>query len=77
MPPFLQSRLRNIRRMNDNVDRAELLKFSELAGKWWDRDGPMRPLHDINPTRLEWIERLASLAGRQVLDGGCGGGVLA
>ena len=62
--------------MNDNVDQAELLKFGELAGKWWDRDGPMRPLHDINPARLEWIERLVSLAGRQVLDVGCGGGVL-
>ncbi len=62
--------------MNDNVDRAELLKFGELAGTWWDRDGPMRPLHDINPARLEWIERLVSLAGRQVLDVGCGGGVL-
>ena len=62
--------------MNDNVDRAELLKFSELAGKWWDRDGPMRPLHDINPARLEWMEQFTSLAARQVLDVGCGGGVL-
>ena len=62
--------------MNENIDRAELLKFGELAGKWWDRDGPMRPLHDINPARLEWIERLTSLAGREVLDVGCGGGVL-
>ncbi|MDQ3447176.1 MAG: bifunctional 2-polyprenyl-6-hydroxyphenol methylase/3-demethylubiquinol 3-O-methyltransferase UbiG [Pseudomonadota bacterium] len=62
--------------MNANVDQAELLKFGELAAKWWDRDGPMRPLHDINPARLEWIERLTALAGRQVLDVGCGGGVL-
>ena len=62
--------------MNDNVDQGELLKFGELAAKWWDREGPMRPLHDINPARLQWIERFAPLAGRQVLDVGCGGGVL-
>ncbi|HKO66972.1 MAG TPA: bifunctional 2-polyprenyl-6-hydroxyphenol methylase/3-demethylubiquinol 3-O-methyltransferase UbiG, partial [Burkholderiaceae bacterium] len=49
---------------------------SELAAKWWDRNGPMRPLHDINPARLQWIDQLASLAGKRVLDVGCGGGVL-
>ena len=59
-----------------NVDRAELSKFSGLAARWWDRQGPMRPLHEINPARLEWIDRLAPLAGRDVLDVGCGGGVL-
>jgi len=59
-----------------NVDQAELHKFSELAAKWWDRAGPMRPLHDINPARLTWIDRWASLAGKRVLDVGCGGGVL-
>ncbi len=62
--------------MNGNVDQAELLKFSKLASQWWDRDGPMRPLHDINPARLKWIDRLASLSGKRVLDVGCGGGVL-
>ena len=59
-----------------NVDQAELHKFSELAATWWDRAGPMRPLHDINPARLAWIDRWASLAGKRVLDVGCGGGVL-
>jgi 2-polyprenyl-6-hydroxyphenyl methylase/3-demethylubiquinone-9 3-methyltransferase len=60
-----------------NVDQAELRKFGDLAARWWDPQGPMRPLHDINPVRLEWIERLAPLAGRRVLDVGFGGGVLA
>ena len=60
-----------------NVDQAELRKFGDLAARWWDPQGPMRPLHDINPVRLEWIDRLAPLAGQHVLDVGCGGGVLA
>lgn len=62
--------------MNANVDHAELHKFSDLAARWWDPHGPMRPLHDINPARLDWIERTAGLAARHVLDVGCGGGVL-
>ncbi len=62
--------------MNDNVDQAELQKFGQLAAKWWDREGPMRPLHDINPARLDWIDQHASLAGKRIVDVGCGGGVL-
>ena len=60
-----------------NVDAQELAKFSELAHKWWDPDSEFRPLHQINPLRLEWIDSLASLAGKNVLDVGCGGGILA
>jgi 2-polyprenyl-6-hydroxyphenyl methylase/3-demethylubiquinone-9 3-methyltransferase len=60
-----------------NVDQAELRKFSDLAARWWDPEGPMRPLHEINPVRLQWIEGIAPLAGRRVVDIGCGGGVLA
>ncbi len=60
-----------------NVDPAELAKFSELAHRWWDPESEFRPLHQINPLRLEWIARQAPLAGRQVLDVGCGGGILA
>ena len=59
-----------------NVDPAELAKFSELAHRWWDPSSEFRPLHEINPLRLEWIAKCAPLAGRQVLDVGCGGGIL-
>jgi 2-polyprenyl-6-hydroxyphenyl methylase/3-demethylubiquinone-9 3-methyltransferase len=60
-----------------NVDQAELEKFSALAHRWWDPEGEFRPLHDINPLRLEWIARHAALEGASVLDVGCGGGILA
>lgn len=59
-----------------NVDAQELSKFSELAHRWWDPESEFRPLHQINPLRLEWIDRLASLRGKTVLDVGCGGGIL-
>ncbi len=59
-----------------NVDNAELAKFSELAHRWWDVNSEFRPLHQINPLRLEWINNLASLKGKAVLDVGCGGGIL-
>ena len=60
-----------------NVDPAELAKFSDLAHRWWDPESEFRPLHQINPLRLDWINGLAPLAGKQVLDVGCGGGILA
>lgn len=60
-----------------NVDPAELAKFSELAHRWWDPESEFRPLHQINPLRLEWIDRLAALSAKRVLDVGCGGGILA
>ena len=60
-----------------NVDPQELTKFSELAHRWWDPESEFRPLHQINPLRLEWIDQLARLEGRRVLDVGCGGGILA
>jgi len=60
-----------------NADPAELAKFSDLAHRWWDMDGEFRPLHQINPLRLDWINSLSSLKGQQVLDVGCGGGILA
>jgi 2-polyprenyl-6-hydroxyphenyl methylase / 3-demethylubiquinone-9 3-methyltransferase len=59
-----------------NADPAELEKFSRLASRWWDPAGEFRPLHEINPLRLEWIDRHASLEGKSVLDVGCGGGIL-
>ena len=60
-----------------NVDAQELAKFSELAHRWWDPESEFRPLHQINPLRLEWIDGLAMLRGKAVLDVGCGGGILA
>lgn len=60
-----------------NADPAELKKFSDLAHRWWDPSSEFRPLHEINPLRLEWIDGLAALKGRRVLDVGCGGGILA
>ena len=60
-----------------NADPAELAKFSDLAHRWWDLDGEFHPLHQINPLRLAWISELCPLKGQQVLDVGCGGGILA
>jgi len=59
-----------------NVDPAELARFSELAHRWWDPQSEFRPLHEINPLRLRWIDRHAQLAGKSALDIGCGGGLL-
>jgi 2-polyprenyl-6-hydroxyphenyl methylase/3-demethylubiquinone-9 3-methyltransferase len=59
-----------------NVDPQELAKFSELAHRWWDPQSEFRPLHEINPLRLDWIDSLAVLRGKAVLDVGCGGGIL-
>lgn len=59
-----------------NVDPAELAKFSDLAHRWWDPESEFRPLHQINPLRLDWIHQMAPLTGKRVLDVGCGGGIL-
>lgn len=63
--------------MTVNADPQELAKFSELAHRWWDTESEFRPLHQINPLRLDWIDQRARLAGKQALDVGCGGGILA
>ena len=59
-----------------NADPQELAKFSDLAHRWWDPESEFRPLHQINPLRLDWIETHARVAGKRVLDVGCGGGIL-
>ncbi|HVC02986.1 MAG TPA: bifunctional 2-polyprenyl-6-hydroxyphenol methylase/3-demethylubiquinol 3-O-methyltransferase UbiG [Steroidobacteraceae bacterium] len=60
----------------DNADPAELRKFAALASDWWDPDGSSKPLHQLNPLRLGYLQRLAGLSGRAVVDVGCGGGIL-
>ena len=60
-----------------NADPAELAKFSALAHRWWDPESEFKPLHQINPLRLDWIDRIAPLSGKSALDVGCGGGILA
>ena len=62
--------------VEDNVDPAEVAKFDALASRWWDPDGEFRPLHEINPLRLDWIRQHAQLGGSKVVDIGCGGGIL-
>jgi 2-polyprenyl-6-hydroxyphenyl methylase/3-demethylubiquinone-9 3-methyltransferase len=69
--PFLMTEIRQ------NVDAAEVAKFDALASRWWDPDGEFRPLHEINPLRLDWIRQHVDLDGARALDIGCGGGILA
>ena len=60
-----------------NADPAELQKFSDLAHRWWDPESEFKPLHQINPLRLDWIDNAARIADKRVVDIGCGGGILA
>ncbi|MBT6114506.1 MAG: bifunctional 2-polyprenyl-6-hydroxyphenol methylase/3-demethylubiquinol 3-O-methyltransferase UbiG [Porticoccaceae bacterium] len=59
-----------------NVDPNEVAKFEQLASRWWDRNSEFKPLHDINPLRANWIDKLAPVAEQKILDVGCGGGIL-
>jgi 2-polyprenyl-6-hydroxyphenyl methylase / 3-demethylubiquinone-9 3-methyltransferase len=63
--------------INTNVDPAELAKFGALAARWWDPNSEFKPLHDINPLRLNYIDKLVGLKDKRVIDIGCGGGILA
>ena len=59
-----------------NIDHAEIGKFDQLASRWWDPESEFRPLHEINPLRLDWINDQIPLAGKKIIDVGCGGGIL-
>ena len=60
-----------------NADPQELSKFGDLAHRWWDPEGEFKPLHQINPLRLDWIAQYVPMPGAKVVDVGCGGGILA
>jgi len=62
--------------LGDNADQKEIDKFSELAHRWWDPESEFKPLHELNPLRLDWIDGIAGLSGKNVVDVGCGGGIL-
>jgi len=63
--------------LSQNIDRSEIAKFEALASRWWDKESEFKPLHDINPLRANWIDVRSPVAGKNVLDVGCGGGILA
>lgn len=63
--------------LSQNIDRSEIAKFEALASRWWDKESEFKPLHDINPLRANWIDERSPVAGKNVLDVGCGGGILA
>ncbi len=71
-----QRKIHTIMTTHVNVDPAEIRKFEELASRWWDRQGEFKPLHDINPLRLNFINTGSALSGKRVIDIGCGGGIL-
>ncbi len=64
------------RQDKNNTDELEILKFNNLAHKWWDNTSEFKPLHDINPLRVDFIKSKVDLKGKRVLDIGCGGGIL-
>ena len=71
----MEARSANSEPTGENVDQAEIDKFSELASRWWDRQGDFKPLHDINPLRLNFVDSCAAVNGKQIIDVGCGGGI--
>src|SRR5688572_2649348 len=70
------NRIENSIMTSHNVDPSEINKFSALAEEWWNEKGPMKPLHALNPLRLGYVQKYAEIKGKNVLDIGCGGGIL-